>query len=178
MPYVNGKKAVFLDRDGTLIEDGPYLSDPGQIRFLDGAVDALKRLKQHGFLLVLITNQSGVGRGHFSEETLRAIHARLQSSLKKEGVALDAIYYCPHSPDAGCKCRKPKPLLFQTAIRDFSINPLASYAVGDKEEDAIAAKQVGCKTILAGCDASRGAARVDFLCKDLAATADWILEKG
>lgn len=169
-----------MDRDGTLIEDGPFLSNPDGIRFLDGTFDALKQLQGHGFLLVLITNQSGVGRGYFSEKTLEEIHLRLKLLLKEQRIALDAIYYCPHGPEVECMCRKPNSGMFRKAIRDLSIDPLKSYAIGDKQEDALAAKQVGCKAILLRIGSSPVNSPFDFLAPNLSLAVDWILknEKG
>lgn len=167
------RRAVFLDRDGTLIQDGPFLSDPNGIKFLDGVPAGLRRLKQNGFLLILITNQSGIGRGYFTEEVLQAIHARLESRLEGEGASLDAIYYCPHSPENGCGCRKPSPELFLRAIRDFGIDPAQSYVVGDKPEDADAAKRAGCTSVLIG---NREGTPADYGAPDFDRAVGWILE--
>jgi len=168
------KKAIFLDRDATLIEDGPFLSDPAKIRFLPGTIDGLKSFKELGFLLILITNQSGIGRGYFSEDKLTEIHRLLQHQLGKHTIALDAIYYCPHTPDDKCTCRKPEPGLFLKAVSEHAIDPLVSYSIGDKVEDAIAGKTVGCKTILLTKIFSNSMVSVDHVADDFGSAVGWI----
>lgn len=142
------RPAVFLDRDGTLIEEVNYLRRIDQIRVLPGVPDALRRLREAGFALVLVTNQSGVARGYFTEEDLRAIHAELQTRLPR----LDGIYWCPHHPEHGerveCACRKPGTELFERAVRDLDLDPARSWAVGDKAGDLEGAMRLGCRGIL------------------------------
>lgn len=176
MQAARPRKAVFFDRDGTLIEDGPFLSDPGKVRFLNGVIDALKIFKRQGFLLIMVTNQSGIGRGYFSEETVHLIHARMEEILNEHGVVLDALYYCPHSPDAHCSCRKPESGLFLQAIQEQLVDPFLSYSVGDKVEDAVAAKKTGCTTVLVREDQAFTDPAVDFLADNLLTAAAWILE--
>lgn len=144
------RKAVFLDRDGTIIRDKNFLSSPDGIEILPGVPDALRQLKKAGFLLILITNQSGVGRGYFTIEIVDEIHKRLQELLKKEGAILDEIYRCPHHPDDHCECRKPRTKLFRDAIKKWDVDPSASYSIGDKESDLEAGKALGCQTIFIG----------------------------
>jgi histidinol-phosphate phosphatase family protein len=126
---------VALDRDGTLIEEQPYLSDPGRVRLLPGAAQAVRRLREMGLPVVLLTNQSGIGRGYFGLEMLEEIHARLFSLLAEEGAALDGVYFCPHLPAAGCPCRKPGVGLLQRAARDLGLRPQDAFVIGDKESD-------------------------------------------
>src|SRR4051794_3177637 len=112
------RPAVFLDRDGTLIEDTGYPRDPDRIRLLPGAAEALRRLEGLGLLLVLVSNQSGLGRGLITQAEAEAVHARLLECLRAEGARLHAAYYCPHAPQQGCPCRKPSPGLLQQAAAD------------------------------------------------------------
>lgn len=134
-------KAIFLDRDGTLNPDPGYISNPDEYWLYDGVTEALARLKQAGYLLILITNQSGVSRGIVSEEQLNAVFAKMNKLLADGGVKLDGIYYCPHHPDhpykgvAECNCRKPKPGMILQAIKDFDVDPSVSYMIGDRTSD-------------------------------------------
>jgi heptosyltransferase-2 len=143
----HGQPAAFLDRDGTIIEDLGYLGDPAGIRFLPGAVEALRALQQAGFQLVLVTNQAGVARGLISEADVRRVNDRLAALLTEAGVHLDGIYSCPHHPEYGppeyrrdCDCRKPKPGMIQRAIRDLGLDPARSVVIGDHLSDAALAR--------------------------------------
>ncbi len=139
-------KAVFLDRDGTIARDVPYCSRPEDFELLPGAAEGIKLLNEHGFKVVVVTNQSGIARGYFTEGMLARIHDKMQKELAKHGAHVDAIYYCPHHPDDNCDCRKPKPkMLFQAAI-DLDIELGESYVIGDGEMDVELARQAGCKT--------------------------------
>jgi D-glycero-D-manno-heptose 1,7-bisphosphate phosphatase len=167
------RKAVFLDRDGTVIVDRGYLDNIEGIELLPGATGALKRLQQAGFLLVLVTNQSGIGRGYFGPETVARQHQRLALLLAASGVTLDAIEVCPHSPDQMCDCRKPQPKLLLEAAARFEIDLAGSFMVGDKLSDIEAGLAAGCMTI--GIGLSPNAA--DFCAPDLAGAADYILNQ-
>lgn len=141
------RPAVFLDRDGTLIRDADYLSDPGQIRIYRGVPQALKRLKKAGYFLFVVTNQSGVARGYFSEAAVARVHRALQAKLRAQGAGVDGFYYCPHYPGAplkayakNCSCRKPKSGLVRRASRDFAVDLKNSYMIGDKLDDLGLAK--------------------------------------
>jgi D,D-heptose 1,7-bisphosphate phosphatase len=182
-PRRGGRRpAVFLDRDGTLIEDVPYLTDPSGIRFLPGAAEALVRLRRAGFARVLVTNQSGIGRGFFTEDRLREIHAELEGRLAGVGASLDGIYYCPSAPsEEDCPDRKPAPGMLLRGAVELEIDLDASWMVGDKMSDVMAGLNAGCRSILlqAGAAASDGAepaAAGRFLvAADLAAAVDLIL---
>ncbi|MDR1530662.1 MAG: HAD family hydrolase [Clostridiales bacterium] len=128
-------KAIFLDRDGTLIVDTGYLRDPEQIEFLPDVIDILRKLKEYGYLLVLVSNQSGIGRGYFTEREHLAVQERLAKLLAEQDAALDGMYYCPHSPDEGCGCRKPDTGMAIRAARELGIDLSESYMVGDKLSD-------------------------------------------
>lgn len=139
---------VFLDRDGTLNYDPGYLKVAAELKLLAGVGPALARLKRAGAKLVVVTNQSGVGRGIFTLKDLEAIHARLEGLLEQEEVALDAIYFCPHHPDDGCRCRKPNVGMVERARSELQLDLRRSYLIGDHARDMQLAKRVGAKAIL------------------------------
>jgi histidinol-phosphate phosphatase family protein len=140
-------RAVFIDRDGTIIHERNYLRKVSDIKLLSGAVAALKLLKEKGFNLILVTNQSGIARGFLTTSKLRQIHNYLGSMLLTKGVKLDAIYFCPHGPDSGCNCRKPKLGMVKQAQRKFNINLKESFTVGDHVNDYLLGKNMGGKGI-------------------------------
>ncbi|MFX0039502.1 MAG: D-glycero-beta-D-manno-heptose 1,7-bisphosphate 7-phosphatase [Promethearchaeota archaeon] len=144
------KKAVFLDRDGVINKEVSYLSNSKDFRFIEDSIEALKILKQKGFLLIIITNQAGIARGYFTEGTLKTIHSKMNNRLKKEGLELDDIYYCPHHPDftGPCNCRKPNPGMILKAKLQHNIDLTKSYMVGDTLNDIQTGKAANCKTVL------------------------------
>ena len=150
------KKAVFLDRDGTLNIDHGYVHKIDDFQFIEGSIDALKALKEMGYLLVLVTNQSGIARGYFSEDQFLQLTEWMDWSLADRGVDLDGIYYCPHHPEGKgeykeeCECRKPKPGMLMKAAKDFNVDLEKSWMIGDGENDVLAGKNAGCKTVLIG----------------------------
>jgi len=141
-------KAVFLDRDGTIARDVHYCRRPEDFEILPSVPEAIKLLNENSFKVVVITNQSGIARGYFTEETLAQIHQKMKDELAKYGARVDAIYYCPHHPDDGCQCRKPKTALFLKAAEEHNIALKNSYMVGDQQMDIDAGKALGCKTAL------------------------------
>lgn len=149
-------KAIFLDKDGTLINDVPYNVDPQYIAFTEKAGEALKRLKQEGYLLIIATNQSGVARGYFDIEDLKKVKASIQEKLQKNhDIEIDGFYYCPHYPTGvntqfvgQCRCRKPENGLLLKAAHDFNINLKKSWMIGDRDTDILAGRSAGCRTIL------------------------------
>ena len=141
------KRLALIDRDGTIIVDKVYLSDPDGIEFAPGAIEGLQLLRDAGFALVLITNQSGIARGYFDLATLGRIHDRLQSMLAAEGLRLEAIYFCPHGPDDGCDCRKPAPGMVTKAMRDLGFRPDEVVVIGDSDGDMGAAAAAGVKGV-------------------------------
>jgi D-glycero-D-manno-heptose 1,7-bisphosphate phosphatase len=158
---VSGRPAVFLDRDGTLIEDRHYLRDPDQVRLLPGAADAVRRLNAAAIPAVVVTNQSGIARGLLTEADYAATAHRLDDVLAAAGARLDGHYHCPHLLDVTgpCDCRKPGPLLYERAARDLDLDLGASWWVGDRERDLGAADRFGGRAILvltgAGLEESR-----------------------
>ncbi len=139
---------VFLDRDGTTNRDTGYIKTPDELQIFPGAVEAVARLKQAGARVVMITNQSGVGRGLCSIETLGAIHAKLRAVFDAGGAPFDGLYYCPHHPDDGCACRKPGTVMVERAVADLGLDLSHAYVVGDQRRDIDLARRIGAKGIL------------------------------
>jgi D-glycero-D-manno-heptose 1,7-bisphosphate phosphatase len=132
-------KAVFLDRDGTIIIDKCYLHDPNEVEYLPGAIEGLKLLQKKGYLLFIVTNQSGIGRGYYKKLNMDAVHAAMQNDLVRFGLKkYDDIVYCPHTPDDSCNCRKPSPFLIEKIIKKWNLKIENCYMIGDKEIDALA----------------------------------------
>lgn len=142
------KPAIFLDRDGTIIEEKNYLSDPAEVTLLPGAAEGLRSLSRHSFPLVVVSNQSGIGRGFFSASQAQAVQDRLKELLAQECVTIAGWYMCPHEPGANCSCRKPLPGMIRAAARDLSLNPLESFMIGDKRCDIDLAAAIGATGIL------------------------------
>ena len=170
-----GNKAIFLDRDGVINEEVNYLSDPGDFKFIKGSIEALKILKNKGFLLFIITNQAGIARGYFTKKVLDSIHEKMNNILKHHEITLDDIFYCPHHPDftGECECRKPKPGMIFKAKEKFKINLHESYIVGDTINDIKAGRNAKCKTVLVltghGLEEKKNLDKIipDFTCIDL-----------
>ncbi|PUZ25698.1 HAD family hydrolase [Chitinophaga parva] len=149
------RKAIFLDKDGTLIYDVPYNADPEKIFLQEKLVHGLRKLQAAGYLLVVVTNQAGVAHGHFPEHHLKGVRAKIESLLYEQGIVLDGFYYCPHHPEGrmvqyayACECRKPLPGLFLQAAREMNIDLGNSWALGDILNDVEAGNRAGCSTIL------------------------------
>jgi D-glycero-D-manno-heptose 1,7-bisphosphate phosphatase len=142
------KRFVLLDRDGTIIVEKNYLSDPDQIELLPHAAAGLRHLNALGFGLVLITNQSGIGRGYFTRLTVDTIHVKLAELLSADGVVFDGVYLCPHTPDDQCSCRKPEPGLALQAAAELHFDPKQAIVIGDKPCDIDLASRIGAKSIL------------------------------
>jgi D-sedoheptulose 7-phosphate isomerase len=145
-----GRKAVFIDRDDTIAKDVPYCSKPEDLKLFPGVGKAIKKLNDAGFLVVLVTNQSGIARGYFNEDMLVNIHAKLERDLEEDGAKLDAIYYCPHHPDEKCSCRKPATGMIERAVKDLGIDLRSSYVIGDGNGDIEMGERIGCTCIRVG----------------------------
>ena len=139
------RPALFIDRDGTLVEEVNYLSTVEKTRLVNGAAEALGRLKELGYLLIVVTNQSGIGRGIFDEAAMHAVHDHIQSEL--DG-AIDAFYFCPHLPCDACLCRKPSTGMIRSACDEFEIDLGRSWMVGDKNSDIEAGRNAGLRSAL------------------------------
>ncbi|MDD5515394.1 MAG: HAD family hydrolase [Synergistales bacterium] len=140
--------AVFLDRDGVIIKDKGFISEPDDVVLVDRAPEAIKKMSSMGLKNVVITNQSGIGRGLFSEESYMRVSERMVLLLKKSGASLEGVYYCPHAPWEGCGCRKPGPGLALRAARDLDIDLSRSFVIGDKRSDMELARTIGAKGVL------------------------------
>jgi D-glycero-D-manno-heptose 1,7-bisphosphate phosphatase len=177
---MTAKRFAIFDRDGTLIVERNYLSDPAQVELIPGAAQALKTLSHAGIGLAIITNQSGIGRGYFSEQQLHAVHRRLEKLLAAFGVPLPPIYYCPHRPEDGCRCRKPRPGLLQRAGEELGFDPSDCFVVGDNVCDIELGRNVGAATILVRTGYGRQLAQsgqvvADYIATDVAEASDMIL---
>ena len=182
-----GRPAVFLDRDGTLVVERGYLANPDDIELIPGVPQALRSLKAAGYVLVVVSNQSGVGRGLFSLSTVYAAMARLRGLLRAEGVELDAVYFCPHRPDAGCACRKPGTRLLEDAASNLGLALRDSAMVGDKLLDVVTAHRAGARGVLVRSGYGRDEQQridggeldraPDWVADDLAAAVSWLLDQ-
>ena len=171
----DGVPAVFVDRDGTVIHDRAYLDNVEGVELLPGAAQALSALSEAGFLLVLATNQSGIGREFFTAETVVRQHRRLSQLLAPYGVAFADIQICPHTPADRCSCRKPEPGMLLRASRKLGVELSRSFMVGDKISDVEAGRRAGCRTVLLDrtCDGEADARAADLL-----AAAQWVIAGG
>jgi D-glycero-D-manno-heptose 1,7-bisphosphate phosphatase len=147
-PGMQRRRFVLLDRDGTVMVEKHYLADPEGAELIPGAAAALRRLAQRGLGLAVVTNQSGVGRGYFDLARLAEIHRRLENLLEREGVRLDGIFFCPHHPDAGCACRKPRTGLVTRAAQLLDFDPSRAFVVGDLPSDVALARAVSATSVL------------------------------
>jgi D-glycero-D-manno-heptose 1,7-bisphosphate phosphatase len=178
--------AVFLDRDGTINEEVGYLDDPDHLYLIPGAAEAIRLLNEAGIPAVVVSNQSGIGRGYFSAATAEEINEQLAKQLAKHGAHVDAIYYCPHHPSEGCDCRKPKTGMLKQAAREYGIDTHLAFIVGDKASDLDAGHRAGCRTVLVltgygelarenlnDCDF-----QPDYVSTDLLDAVRWVLAEG
>lgn len=180
-------KAVFLDRDGTIIEDSGYPHERDKIRFLSRASEGIALLNRNGFKVIIVTNQAGVARGYFTEETVQEINRYIQECLARAGARIDMIYYCPHHVEGvieeyrvDCHCRKPNPGMIEQAARDFEIDLAGSFVVGDHLSDVQAGRRAGCRTVLLSEEGrlemgKPGDLFADHVARDLYEAAEWVL---
>jgi D-glycero-D-manno-heptose 1,7-bisphosphate phosphatase len=177
MTSTNSKSpAVFVDRDGTLMRDADYCSRPDEVRVFEGVAAALRELKRAGYKIIVITNQSGIGRGFFSEEQYRAVESEVSRQLGNG--LIDATYFCPDAPGQPSKCRKPAPGMVLQAARDHDVDLSRSFLIGDKEIDAECAHNAGVRAIRVrtGFDKMTDGSRADWVAEDLLAAAEIILK--
>lgn len=166
------KPCLFIDRDGTLIEERNYLSDPEQVALIPGAAEAVRMAREAGWLVVVLTNQSGVGRGYFSLSDVERVNRRIEQLLEREGAGLDGIFVCPHAPEENCPCRKPRPGLVEEAARQLPVDLARSWMVGDKTADIELARNAGLRGALVltgyGAEAAEEAGGLaEFVASDL-----------
>ena len=187
------KSAVFLDRDGTINEQMGYINHTCRFQLLPGAAQAIKKLNDAHIPVIVVSNQSGLARGYFPEELLVAVHEKMHKLLAEEGARVDAIYYCPHHPEAkeerfreSCDCRKPKPGLILQASKELGLDPEKSFVVGDRWSDIKTAANCGATSILVRTGYGRGDEQYigpqqkiqpDFKADDLTGAVDWILKQ-
>jgi D-glycero-D-manno-heptose 1,7-bisphosphate phosphatase len=175
------KPLILLDRDGTLITEQDYLKDPRKVRFLPGSIAGLKRLARAGYPMVVISNQSGIGRGLMTRQDVERVNRRFLQLLKNQGVRL-GVYYCPHHPKINCACRKPKLKLVKQAAHDLGLSWKNCISVGDKKCDVAMGRRTGGKGVLVltgiGRQERKREPRVkpDFIAKNFNTAARWILQ--
>jgi D-glycero-D-manno-heptose 1,7-bisphosphate phosphatase len=182
------ERAVFLDRDGTIIEHVDYVYDCSQVKLIPRASEAIRLLNESGFKVIIITNQPGVARGYFTEETVREINKYVQECLAKEGARIDEVYYCPHHAEGTieeyakeCDCRKPKPGMIVRAVHELGIDLEGSFAIGDRTIDVEAGERAGCRTVLLADEnqpnnMKETATIADYVAPDLYEAVKWLLE--
>lgn len=175
------RPAVFLDRDGTINVEVSYIGNPDQLVMLPGAAAAIRRLNQAGLPVVVVTNQSAIGRGYFPAAAVAAVNQRMYAELAQADAWVDAVYLCPHRPDEGCACRKPAPGLLMQAAAELNLDLTQSMIVGDRFTDLAAGAAVGCRTVLVltGHGAEEwqqgGAPAPDYVAADLVQAVEWWL---
>lgn len=169
--------AVFLDRDGTINEDSNYVSNPDQFKLLPNAIDGMKKLQNAGYKLIIITNQGGIGLGYFTKNEFYKVNSKMFKLLSEHGVAIDKIYFCPHSKAENCKCRKPGTALLERAIKEADIIRENCFMIGDKELDVETGKNFGCRTIRIKSerDAEEEKIKPDYVARDLLEAANFII---
>jgi D-glycero-D-manno-heptose 1,7-bisphosphate phosphatase len=170
MGKVGTARPVILDRDGTIVIDRHYLDDPAQLSFLPGAVEGLRTLSQNGHSIIVVTNQSGVGRGRFTLERMHEVNNRLIDMVAAAGARIDAIYSCPHEPAADCACRKPNTQLVLDAAQRFGFDPARSIVIGDKSSDVELGRRLQALTMLVSADGRAtddGWVQPDYIIRDL-----------
>ncbi len=186
-------RAIVMDRDGTVCDEVGYVNHVSRIRLLPRSAAAIRRARDAGFGTVIVTNQAGVARGYFDEDLIHRVHDRVREMLAEGGAAVDAIYYCPHHPDAGsepyrreCDCRKPRPGMLLRARDELGVDLARSYMVGDSMRDIEAGKRVGATTILVLTGYGRGELEYrsagwknhpDHIAEDLMDAVEWILAR-
>lgn len=171
------KKAVFIDKDGVLVEDIGFVHKIEDFRLIENAVEGLKLLKN--YKLFIVTNQSGIGRGIYKVEDFLRFNNHLIDALKKHKINIEKTYYCPHKPEDNCDCRKPKTKFLKKAEKEFSVNLKKSFVIGDKKADIELGKNGGCRTILVLTGDrinAKNQVNSDFVAEDLLEAAKWILK--
>lgn len=174
------KRAIFLDRDGTLIIDRHYPADPDEVTFLPGVPEVLRKLQEH-FLLIVVSNQSGVAKGLISLSEFHAVHIQFVEMLSLEGITLSGAAYCRHAPEDECDCRKPKPAMLLEEGAKLNVDLASSYMIGDKKSDLKAGLAAGCSPILLTADYRDSSVSGDrqngYRAQDLIHAGEWILSR-
>lgn len=180
------RPAVFLDRDGTIAEEVGYLNHVSRFRLLPGVAAAIRTLNEAELPVIVVTNQSGVGRGYFPELVVKEVHDRMRGELLAEGARVDGVYYCPHVSADGCECRKPKTGMLEQAARELGVDLKRSFVVGDRYGDIEAANRAGARSVLVrtgygegelAWHAQKWPKQPEFVAENLEAAARWILKE-
>jgi len=180
------RPAVFLDRDGTILEEVGYLNHLSRFRMLSGAAGAIRRLNEAALPVIVVTNQSGIARGYFPESLVSEVHQRLTEELQREGARVDAFYHCHHASSAGCECRKPKTGMLDRAAQELGLNLAGSFVIGDRQGDVETAYNAGARGILVRTGYGEGELawhvagwprQPHHVALDLSAAVDWILRE-
>jgi histidinol-phosphate phosphatase family protein len=171
------RPAVFLDRDGTLIEDKGFLGDPAGVALLPTVVDALALLAAHDFATIVISNQSGIARGLLDDAQVRSVNAEIDRQLAGDGLAIDGWYWCPHY-DEGCECRKPEPALLHRAVREHGLTLERAAMIGDRGSDVELGQRVGIAGIAVPGPAPYAGPEPDLRARTLLEAAEWIVRRG
>ncbi|MCD6418723.1 HAD family hydrolase [bacterium] len=179
------RKAVFVDRDGTLIVEKGFLSDPDGVEVIPGAIEAVKKLNDEGFAVIVVSNQSGVARGYFGEDAVVKVNDRVKSLFAEGGAKIDALYYCPHYANGSveeyaidCPCRKPGTGMVEKAVRELNVVP--AFVIGDRKSDVELGKNLGVPAVLVLSGYGREqpdevVKMADFVAEDISSAVDWIL---
>lgn len=178
-------RAVFLDRDGVIVEDPDYVYRIDQLKLIPGSAEAIKLLNENNFLTIIVTNQAGIAKGYFTEEDTVSFNELMEEKLREHNARIDAIYYCPHHPNAeiekyriNCDCRKPKSGMLKKAEKDFIIDLRSSFIIGDRLSDIEAGKSIGCKAIMVltgyGVDEPKND-EIDYIAQNLYEAVEYIL---
>jgi histidinol-phosphate phosphatase family protein len=141
-------RVVFIDRDGTIIEDKDFIKSPDEIEFIPGSIEALRILKKMGYKIIVISNQSGIGRGILTEKMVKEVNDSFIRQLREKGTSIDALYYCPHHPEDGCNCRKPETGMIRRAVAEHKLYLKEAVVIGDKLSDIEMGRRIGAKSIL------------------------------
>jgi D-glycero-D-manno-heptose 1,7-bisphosphate phosphatase len=183
---ITARPAVFLDRDGTVSDEVGYLNHLSRFRLLPGAAAAIRRLNEAALPVIVVTNQSGVGRGYFPEQLVRDVHDRMNAELRKAGARLDGVYYCPHVSSDECECRKPKTGMLEQATRELGLDLKKSFVVGDRHSDVVVAHCAGARSILVRTGFGEGELawhaknwrhQPELVAADLLEAVGWILQE-
>jgi D-glycero-D-manno-heptose 1,7-bisphosphate phosphatase len=180
----NSQRTVFLDRDGTIIEEKDFIKDPQEIEFISGSIQAIKILRNLGYKIIVVSNQSGVGRGILTEGMVKKVNRFFMGKLVEKNAPVDAIYYCPHHPDQNCDCRKPQTGMLKKAAQDHKLNLENAVVIGDKLTDVKLGKNIGAKTILVLTGYGKSEVskmkeekdKPDFVAKNLLSAVSWVKE--
>lgn len=181
-------KAVFLDRDGTVIEEKDFIRTPEEIEFVPGSIEAIKLLRNLGYKIVVVSNQSGIGRGILTEKIVTDVNASFLRRLEDEDAAADALYFCPHHPDDNCDCRKPKTGMIERAVGELGLDLENAVVIGDKLADVKLGKNIGATTVLVLTGHGRKVLdeltdsnpdeKPDFVAENLLGAASWLKDLG